>query len=186
MPFRLSIIRGPHAGVARRDLLARIDAMMKARSLETEEVSFLLTDDKQIHKLNLEYRGFDKPTDVLAFALTEGEFGAISGGLLGDVVVSVPTARRQAKEAKRPLVDELTMLLAHGLLHLLGYDHRTVKEDRVMRAETDRLSAAAQEANPQKTLRAKKPAKGLKEEKRAGGNRPTQKKTARRAGPKTA
>ncbi len=150
--------------------------MMRVRNLETEEASFLLTDDTQIHKLNREYRGFDKPTDVLAFALMEGEFGAISPGLLGDVIVSVPTARRQAREAKRPLVDELTMLLAHGLLHLLGYDHRTVKEDRVMRAETDRLSTAAEAASHAKSSATKKPSHSLKEEKPSPGNRPTQSK----------
>lgn len=146
MPFRLSIVRGPHEDVSRRDLRVRIEAMMRARQIDNDEVSFLLTDDIQIHKLNLQYRGFDKPTDVLAFALSEGEFGGLSTGLLGDVVVSVPTARRQARAARRPLGSELTMLLAHGLLHLLGYDHQTVKEDRVMRKETDRLCEAAEAA----------------------------------------
>jgi len=164
--------------VIRRDLLIRIDAMMRARNLEIEEASFLLTDDTQIHKLNREYRGFDKPTDVLAFALMDGEFGAISPGLLGDVIVSVPTARRQAREAKRPLVDELTMLLAHGLLHLLGYDHRTAKEDRVMRAETDRLTVAADTASHAKSSASKKRSSGLKEGKPSPGNRPTQPKRA--------
>ncbi len=146
MPFRLSIVRGPHEGVSRRDLRVRIEAMMRARQIDNDEVSFLLTDDTQIHKLNLQYRGFDKPTDVLAFALSEGEFGALPTGLLGDVVVSVPTARRQARAARRPLVGELTMLLAHGLLHLLGYDHQTLKEDRLMRKETARLCEAAEAA----------------------------------------
>ena len=167
MTFRLSIIRGPHAGVLRRDVLLRIDAMMRARGIESDEVSFLLTDDKQIHKLNLEYRGYDKPTDVLAFALTEGEFGGVGTGLLGDVVVSVPTARRQARAAKRPLVDELTMLLAHGLLHLLGFDHQTAKEDRVMRKETDRLCAAAQEAVAAAKAGPVRRRRALKEEKSA-------------------
>ncbi len=143
MPFRLSIVRGPHEGVNRRELARRIEAMLRAREIDNDEVSFLLTDDKQIHKLNLQYRGFDKPTDVLAFALNEGEYGGLGTGLLGDVVVAVPTARRQAEAAARPLVDELTMLLAHGLLHLLGYDHQTAKDDRVMRKETERLCAAA-------------------------------------------
>jgi probable rRNA maturation factor len=178
VPFRLSVVRGPHVGVVRRDILVRIEAMMQARNLETEEASFLLTDDAQIHKLNREYRGFDKPTDVLAFALMDGEFGAISPGLLGDVIVSVPTARRQAREAKRPLVDELTMLIAHGLLHLLGYDHRTVKEDRVMRAETDRLAAAADAASHAKSVPSRKASAGLKEGKRSPGNRPTHSKRA--------
>jgi probable rRNA maturation factor len=157
MPFRLSILRGPHEGVSRRDLRIRIEAMMQARQIDNDEVSFLLTDDIQIHKLNLQYRGFDKPTDVLAFALSEGEFGGVATGLLGDVVVSVPTARRQARAARRPLVSELTMLLAHGLLHLLGYDHQTLKEDRVMRRETERLCEAAEAAAAPAPAPAQKP-----------------------------
>ncbi len=173
MAFRLSMVRGPHAGLERRDLSIRIEAMMQARNLETEEASFLLTDDKQIHELNRQYRGFDKPTDVLAFALNEGEYGAISQGLLGDVVVSVPTAKRQAREAKRPLVDEVTMLLAHGLLHLLGYDHATAKEDRVMRAETDRLCAAANEAVAKAPPKKKVAASKVKEEKAVTRKRST-------------
>ncbi len=176
MPFQLRIVRGPHAGVDRRDLRLRIEAMMRARNLDTEEVSFLLTDDKQIHKLNREYRGFDKPTDVLAFALSEGEPMPNSEGLLGDVIVSVETARRQARTAKRPLVDELAMLLAHGLLHLLGYDHRTAKEDRVMRAETTRLTDLADLAAAPKPRAKKRPASSHNEETTGAGKRPTRAK----------
>src|SRR5262249_7231225 len=83
------------------------------------------------------------PTDVLAFALREGEHGALAGNMLGDVIVSVPTASRQAKAAKRPLLDEVTMLVAHGILHLLGWDHETDAKDEAMRAETNRLCRAA-------------------------------------------
>lgn len=181
MPFQLRIVRGPHAGVVRSDLRLRIEAMMRARNLENEEASFLLTDDKQIHKLNLEYRGFDKPTDVLAFALSEGEPMPNSAGLLGDVIVSVETARRQAREAKRPLVDELSMLLAHGLLHLLGYDHRTAKEDRVMRAETDRLTAAADDAVATRGARAKRATKAAAP-RHNEGNGPARKRPTRPKG----
>ena len=119
---------------------------MHVRQIDNEEVSFLLTDDIQIHKLNLKYRGFDKPTAVLAFALSEGEFGGVATGLLGYVVVSVPTARRQAREATCPRVSELPMLIAHGLLQLLGYEPQTLKEARVMRKETERLCEAAEAA----------------------------------------
>jgi probable rRNA maturation factor len=110
------------------------------------EVSFVLTDDKRIHQLNKIYRHKDRPTDVLAFAMQEGELAELAHGVLGDVIVSVPTARRQAEERGARLLDELTMLLAHGLLHLLGWDHRTDAEDRRMRAETDRLCRAARPA----------------------------------------
>ncbi len=103
----------------------------------------MLTTDERIRSLNRSYRGQDKPTDVLAFSMREGEFGALSGNLLGDVVVSIPTARKQALSRKGSLIDEVTLLSAHGLLHLLGWDHATPRDDRRMRAETCRLCAEA-------------------------------------------
>lgn len=117
--------------------------MIQLLQLQKMEVSFLLTDDKRIHELNRDYRHKDKPTDVLAFAMCEGEHGELAGDVLGDVIVSVPTARRQAEERGATLIDEVTMLVAHGLLHLLGWDHDTPAKDRRMRAETERLCAAA-------------------------------------------
>jgi len=125
--------------------------MIDALQLQESEVSFVLTDDKRIHQLNKVYRGKDRPTDVLAFALQEGEFAELAGRALGDVIVSVETARKQADERKVDLLDEVTMLLAHGLLHLLGWDHQTAAEDRRMRAETERLCrAAAGQSAPEK------------------------------------
>ena len=120
--------------------------MIEELQLQDREVSFLLTDDKRIHQLNKVYRDKDRPTDVLAFAMQEGELAELAGGVLGDVIVSVPTARKQADERGVSVLEEVTMLLAHGLLHLLGWDHQTPAEDRRMRAETDRLCRAARPA----------------------------------------
>jgi probable rRNA maturation factor len=99
----------------------------------------VLTGDDQVRQLNRVYRKKDKPTDVLAFPQDDEK-------LLGDVVVSVPTAARQAAAAGRALAAEVTMLLAHGLLHLRGWDHDTPAKDRRMRAETDRLCRLAESA----------------------------------------
>lgn len=93
--------------------------------------------------MNKIYRKKDRPTDVLAFAMREGDFGGLAGDTLGDVVISVPTARRQAEEAGKDVLEEVTMLAAHGLLHLLGWDHDTPAKDRRMKAETERLLACA-------------------------------------------
>lgn len=112
------------------------------------ELSILLVDDAVIQTLNASYRGKDKPTDVLSFAMGEGEFGDVNPAILGDVVISVPTAVRQAKRAKREVFDEVTFLLAHGLLHLLGYDHETDEQDREMKKETRRLMKAALDTRP--------------------------------------
>ena len=121
-----------HLGLAKRDV----------------ELSVALVSDARIHELNRSFRKKNKPTDVLAFAMNEGEGLGEGSGLLGDVIISVDTARRQAKANRRPLLDELTMLLAHGLLHLLGYDHRNDREERVMTAKTRELEAAARRPRP--------------------------------------
>src|SRR3954463_9165017 len=131
------------------------DAMLLELQLAHAELSVLLTNDTEIHALNLAHRGKDKPTDVLSFPLDEGEGanGAVSGThVLGDVVISLDTATRQARGRKRPLLPEVRFLLAHGLLHLLGYDHGDPAEKRVMVAMTRRLVRAV-ETNLAKPLK---------------------------------
>jgi probable rRNA maturation factor len=146
-------------GLSRGVVLARLRAMMTALNLGDAELSVLLTDDDQIQELNALYRKKDKPTDVLAFAMREGAAPPhpAEQELLGDVIVSVPTARAQARRAGRPALDEVTMLLAHGLLHLLGWDHDTPAKDRAMRAETARLCAVAVGATRATPRRRRKP-----------------------------
>jgi probable rRNA maturation factor len=159
MTLKLRVEKGPWAGVERAVVRRRAEAMLALLQLEKSELSLVLSDDEQLHQLNKIYRGKDKPTDVLAFPMREGDFArlhaGLPSGLLGDVIVSVPTAKRQAKAAKKELLAEITMLVAHGLLHLLGWDHDTAAKDRAMRAETDRLVAAAIEgdASPRKSPR---------------------------------
>ena len=93
------------------------------------EVSLLLTDDATIQQLNSQYRAYDQPTDVLAFAAQETVIpGAdtiyqTSPLPLGDVIISVETAQRQRHDVNYSLIQELAWLAAHGLLHLLGWDH---------------------------------------------------------------
>lgn len=143
---------GPFAGVSAATMKRRADKMLAALRLTGAELSVALVDDATIHALNRDYRHKDKPTDVLAFAMEEGEpTPAGKGGkgqppqarVLGDVIVSVDTAGKQARRRRRPLLDELTMLLAHGLLHLLGYDHQDDAQEREMVAKTRELEAAA-------------------------------------------
>ena len=132
--------------ISRKAFVARARRMLLALGRPEAELSILLSDDATIHALNREYRGIDRPTDVLAFAMGEGEGAAVQPHVLGDVVISVPTARRQAEAHGRSVSAELTFLLAHGLLHLVGYDHRTRDEERRMSARTDALLAAARGA----------------------------------------
>ena len=128
--------------VSSGEVKSAAEAMLRALKLARAELSVLLCDDATIHVLNRDYRRKDKPTDVLAFALREGKDGHLAGETLGDVVISLETAQRQAAERSVATRGEVRMLLAHGLLHLLGWDHRTDAEDRRMRAEVDRLLAS--------------------------------------------
>jgi probable rRNA maturation factor len=145
MAVRLIVEGGPHSGLSRADIGRRARAMLAAVQMPKAELSVVLTNDDQIAKLNRTYRKKSRPTDVLAFAQREGEPGG-RRDLLGDVVVSVDTARRQADSRGWDITSEVTMLIAHGLLHLLGWDHATAAEDRRMRRETDRLCDAARQA----------------------------------------
>jgi probable rRNA maturation factor len=101
-----------------------------------------LVDDDAIRSLNQKYRGKDSPTDVLSFPLDDEPAPASSERLLGDVVISVDTARRQAAAYDAPLQREIYRLLIHGLLHLKGHDHEAADERRVMRREERRLADA--------------------------------------------
>ncbi len=93
------------------------------------EITLLLTDDDQLKTLNKEYRGVDAPTDVLSFASGETMPGMSDDEpYLGDIVISVPTAERQAKQGGHSLKAELQLLTVHGTLHLLGYDHEEPDE----------------------------------------------------------
>lgn len=120
--------------------------MLRALKLPRAELSVLLCDDATIHDLNRRHRKKNKPTDVLAFALREGPDGHLAGDTLGDVVISLDTATRQARERGVRTESEVQMLLAHGLLHLLGWDHQTDAEDAAMRAETERLLGVVRRA----------------------------------------
>jgi rRNA maturation RNase YbeY len=141
MTLRLS---GPPRGLAMasfdRALLAR-RARLALRVLEQAraELSLALVGDAEMAELNLRHRGRRGPTDVLSFSLLEGAHSEYRGALLGDVVIDVEQAARQARRARRPLDDELAKLVIHGVLHLLGHDHEVAAEARSMRAEERRL-----------------------------------------------
>ena len=97
-----------------------------------EELSVALVSDREMRGLNRRWRGKDRPTDVLSFPLNDSR-------ALGDVVISLQTARRQSREGGWPLAAELRRLLAHGILHCRGYDHGDAREARKMAAAERRL-----------------------------------------------
>jgi probable rRNA maturation factor len=121
--------------------------MLDALSLGSAELSVLLVDDEGMQVLNREHRDKDKPTDVLSFPQPKPRKTPPGmPRLLGDVVISLPTALRQARSRKRELMPEVRFLLAHGICHLVGHDHGTPEEKREMDAATRKLVRAASSA----------------------------------------
>ncbi|MCS6998386.1 MAG: rRNA maturation RNase YbeY [Aquificaceae bacterium] len=117
-----------------REIVSRL---LELEGLQGVELNLYLTDDPTTRKLNREYRGKDKATDVLSFP-----FGEQAGGyrLLGEIVLSLDTAERQARELGHGLEEEIKRLVVHGFVHLLGYDHeRGEEEERVFREKEERL-----------------------------------------------
>jgi probable rRNA maturation factor len=115
------------------------------------ELCVSLGDDALLQKLNGEYRGQDKPTNVLAFALTEGDGPEAPGGAplaLGDVVLSLQTLEREAAEQGKSLPDHFRHLVVHGCLHLIGYDHQDSAEAEEMEALEVRVLARLGVADP--------------------------------------
>jgi len=138
------LVSGPPRDAAlpaldRRLLRRRAGRVLAALGRRGAELSVALVDDAEIAALNGRYRGKPRPTDVLSFSLLEGAHAERRGVLLGDVVIGVAEAARQARRARRTLDDELARLLIHGVLHLVGHDHEEDAEAARMRAEERRL-----------------------------------------------
>lgn len=100
-------------------------------------VSFVITNNKEIHKINKEFRGIDRPTDVISFAYNETEnFGPVE--VIGDIIISIDKVKEQAKEFGHSEKREFFYLLTHGMLHILGYDHIEKEEQRLMREKEEK------------------------------------------------
>ena len=111
----------------RRVVLATGAAIKK-----TGSVSVRFTDNKEVQALNKKYRGIDAATDVLSFALREGAAVGKTTEDWGDVVIAIPYVSAQATEKKVLLKEEVGMLIIHGILHLIGYDHESDKKEKIM------------------------------------------------------
>jgi probable rRNA maturation factor len=92
------------------------------------EISICFTDDKNIKQLNKQYLGKNKATNVLSFSMQEGEYGNINPQVIGDVIISVETAQKDAIKGNLAVVQEINFLLIHGILHLSGYNHENTSE----------------------------------------------------------
>jgi probable rRNA maturation factor len=128
------------SGVDARALKATMKALLAAVGERDSAISVTLVNDAAIQEINREQRGKDKPTDVLSFPLEPEPFA--QERLLGDIVISIDTAKRQASEYDAPLQRELYRLLIHGLLHVMGHDHMETGERAKMEGEERRLAHA--------------------------------------------
>jgi probable rRNA maturation factor len=128
--------------VDRKRLIRAAEKSLQVEQFDkSAEISIVLMDDERIQELNREYRKADRPTDVLAFSQLEGEPAKAPEDrvALGDVVVSIDTAERQAAEQGHALENELDLLIIHGVLHLLGYDDETEADAAEMRRHEKRI-----------------------------------------------
>ena len=107
--------------------------------LPEAELSLLFVDDREIQELNHRFLGRDKPTNVLAFSMREGEFSSLHPFLLGDLVISTQTARRQSRQWGLNEMEMITLLIIHGILHLLGYHHEGTRKEAQEMARKQRL-----------------------------------------------
>jgi probable rRNA maturation factor len=130
------------SGVDGRALVATAKKLLAAVDEGDSSLSLTLVDDAAIREVNREHRGKDRPTDVLSFPMFEGDDAPHDGveRMLGDVVISVETARRQAAEYDATLQRELYRLLIHGLLHVMGHDHEEADERAEMETQERRLA----------------------------------------------
>ncbi len=137
------------ASVPAERLIRVVEATLHHAGASQGEVTLVIAHDELLHQLNLDYRGIDSPTDVLSFAAQEEAEGAnvfISApealNYLGDVIISFPTAERQAAAVGHSVADELSLLTVHGVLHLLGYDHANADEEADMWARQSQILAS--------------------------------------------
>jgi probable rRNA maturation factor len=129
------------SGVDARALKRTLRELLEAVDESDAALSLTLVNDDEIKELNRIHRGKDKPTDVLSFPLDPSGLDGPER-LLGDIVISIDTARRQAADYDAPVQREVYRLAIHGLLHVLGHDHMEPEERALMEAEERRLAAA--------------------------------------------
>jgi probable rRNA maturation factor len=129
----------PKVSLAR--MKQRAQSILNHLGEERSELSLLLVNNREIRALNAKFRGKNQPTDVLSFPLEERLPTGVR--LLGDVVISLQQAQKQAREKRKDFAREVEWLLIHGILHLLGYDHeRSRKDERIMRAMERKIQRA--------------------------------------------
>ena len=126
--------------IAHEEIKKKAKTILNALECHDGALSILIVNDPEIAKLNKTYLGRSGPTNVIAFSMQEGPFGQINPNLLGDVVISLDTAAREAQDATMSVESRLDQLLIHGILHLFGFDHeKTSEQAKAMRMKEEEL-----------------------------------------------
>ena len=119
--------------IDKRKVRIKVTGLLKLMDCAEKEISITFVDDETIQRINKQYLSKDRPTNVISFSLQEGEFGDINPELLGDVVISVDTASRDADKGNLSFDEEIIYLIIHGLLHLLGYNHENTSKENALK-----------------------------------------------------
>jgi probable rRNA maturation factor len=127
--------------IDRRSVRRAMSRIMKHLNCSDKVIGLLFVDDREIREINRNYLSRDYPTNVISFSLAEGDFGDINPDILGDIVISVETAFKDAERSGIAFNDELAFLMIHGILHLLNYDHENASQvkTQVMRRKEQEL-----------------------------------------------
>jgi probable rRNA maturation factor len=120
--------------IKRRKIRSTVSQILKILNYADKEISISFVDDENIRQINKQYLQRDRATNVISFSMLEGKCGNINPQILGDVIISVQTARKDAVKGRLSLEQEIDFLLIHGILHLLGYNH-----ENTTKKETDRM-----------------------------------------------
>ncbi|MGA2782117.1 MAG: rRNA maturation RNase YbeY [Smithella sp.] len=135
--------------IDKRNIRCIVLKILKILDCADKEISLSFVDDENIKQLNKQYLERDKATNVISFSLREGEYSNINPQILGDIIISVETAQRDAIKGNLTVTQELEFLIIHGILHLLGYNHEntTKKETNKMRQKEKDLFNAINGCN---------------------------------------
>lgn len=121
--------------IERNKIRSTVSRIFKILNFADREISISFTDDAGIKKLNKQYLGRNKATNVLSFSLREGEFGYINPLIMGDIVISLDTAQKDARKSRLTFEQEVDFLLIHGILHLSGYNHENTSAEEAAKME---------------------------------------------------
>ena len=118
--------------IDKRKIRGTVSGIFKILNCTHKEISIVLTDDETIKRMNHQYLGRNKPTNVISFSMQEGEYGNINPKIMGDVIISLETAQRDAAKGHLTFQQEIDFLLIHGILHLLGYNHENTSREKAV------------------------------------------------------